>query len=111
MILSARPNASELCGCKSAKLMFVIVFQLKQKSTQQGETHLRSSNLSHLEGILTAVETLPGLVEVLKPFPCPTSAHPLVVDLICNQGYTWVKVVARKAQALHFVWAGELFTH
>ena len=70
-------------------------------------THLRSSNLSHLEGILGAVETFPDVVEVLKPFPCPPMTHPLFVDLICNHGYTWVKVIARKAQALHFVWAGK----
>lgn len=32
----------------------------------------------------------------------------LVVDVVANQGHTWVKVIARKAQALHLIWAGTL---
>ena len=61
-------------------------------------------------GILEAVETLPDVDHVLQPFSCPGLEFPLVVDVVCNQGYSWIKVVARNAQALHLRWAGTLST-
>ena len=83
-------------------------FQLgRRPPLELRECHLRSSNLSSLEGIVVAMETLPQVTSILQPFPWAASPHPLLVDLVCNQGYTWVKVVARKAQAIHLVWAGE----
>ena len=30
----------------------------------------------------------------------------LYVDIVCDNGYTWVKVIARNAQSLHLIWAG-----
>ena len=58
-------------------------------------------------GILESVESLPDVVEVLHPFSCP--GLQCVVDVVCNQGYSWVKVIARNAQALHLRWAGQFF--
>ena len=62
--------------------------------------------LADVSGIVQAVETLPHVTQVLQPFPCPGQDVPLTVDVVCNHGYTWVKVVARNAQALHLTWAG-----
>ena len=62
-----------------------------------------------LAGLLDVIDTFPGTEEVLKCFRacrCDTPQPSLVVDVICNHGNTWVKVVARKAQATHLVWAG-----
>ena len=63
-----------------------------------------------LAGLLDVVDTFPGIQEVLKCFRaswCDKPQPSLVVDVICNHGNTWVKVVARKAQAMHLVWAGK----
>jgi hypothetical protein len=80
---------------------------LKHKSGKNKENSLSSSNLVNLQGVVDAVETFPDVCQVLQPFQCPGYEHPLVVDVVCNHGYTWVKVIARKAQALHLIWAGE----
>ena len=80
---------------------------LHHKSGKNKENSLSSSNLVNLQGVVDAVETFPDVSQVLQPFQCPGHEHPLVVDVVCNHGYTWVKVIARKAQALHLIWAGE----
>ena len=80
---------------------------LRKKSSKNKENSLSSSNLINIEGIVAAIETFPNVTHVLHPFHCPGYEHPLVVDVICNNGYSWVKVIARKAQALHLIWAGE----
>ncbi len=77
------------------------------KKNDVKESHLRSSNLAHLQGIMESIESLPGILKVLQPFSCPQLSFSLVVDVVCNHGYTWVKVIARKPQALHLIWAGE----
>ncbi|KAI0231889.1 hypothetical protein LSAT2_017770 [Lamellibrachia satsuma] len=83
--------------------------QLEAQSGLAKECHLSSSNLGHLQGILDVIETFPGTEQVLKRFRacrCDNARPPLIVDVICNRGNKWVKVVARKAQAVHLVWAG-----
>ena len=63
-----------------------------------------------LAGLLDVIDTFPGTEEVLKCFRacrCDKPRPSLVVDVICNHGNAWVKVVARKAQATHLVWAGK----
>lgn len=70
-------------------------------------SHLRSSNLSHYLGLIQTAEQLPGVTHILQAFQCPRRPDPLHVDVVAGQGHIWVKVVARKAQALHLVWAGE----
>ncbi|XP_061185667.1 UPF0415 protein C7orf25 homolog [Saccostrea echinata] len=68
--------------------------------------HLKSSNLSHFAGCLHAAYNAPGVVQILCPFSMTGRTENLVVDVVANQGHTWVKVIARKAQALHLIWAG-----
>jgi len=50
-------------------------------------------------GVVEAVETLPGVSAVLRRVHCHHHCD-LVVDVICCQGQTWVKVVARNSKAL-----------
>ena len=80
---------------------------LGTKNGKNKENSLSSSNLINIESIVDALETFPNVSHVLQPFQSPGHEHPLVVDVICNHGYTWVKVIARKAQALHLIWAGK----
>ncbi|XP_078320372.1 UPF0415 protein C7orf25 homolog isoform X2 [Crassostrea virginica] len=68
--------------------------------------HLKSSNLGHFAGCIHAAYNAPGVVQILSPFAMDGRSENLVVDVVANQGQTWVKVIARKAQALHLIWAG-----
>lgn len=69
-------------------------------------THLKSSNLSHYIGILHTVQHIPDVIQILQAFDSPERSEPLHVDVVAGQGHVWVKVIARKAQALHLIWAG-----
>ncbi|ESO86314.1 hypothetical protein LOTGIDRAFT_176014 [Lottia gigantea] len=80
---------------------------LKTKGGENAKSHLKSSNLSHYAGVIHAVQYLPDVIQVLQPFTSPNKSYSLLVDVVAGQGHMWVKVVARKAQALHLVWAGK----
>ena len=67
--------------------------------------HQLPLHLSRLTAIVERLESLPDVTHVLKRFTSPDGAC-VEVDVTCNHGYTWVKVIARKAEALHRVWAG-----
>lgn len=82
---------------------------LKSLSRRQfgfDESHLRSSNLSHYLGVIHAAENLPDVTQILQAFRCPNRTESLHVDVVAGQGHLWVKVIARKGQALHLIWAG-----
>lgn len=63
-------------------------------------SQLNSTNLYHLQGIVEAAETLPDVTAVLSRVHLPSSQRHVVVDVVCCQGQTWVKVVARNSKAL-----------
>lgn len=89
-----------------AELKFLKSLRMKNMTVQ--ENHLRSSNLNHYAGILFMSECLPDVISILHPFSVQSRATgSLVVDVVCGHGLAWVKVIARKAQALHLVWAGQ----
>ncbi|XP_069110453.1 UPF0415 protein C7orf25 homolog [Argopecten irradians] len=71
------------------------------------ECQLKSSNLSHFAGILHAMQVIPSVECMMKAIRSPNRTENLHVDIVAGQGQVWVKVIARKAQALHLIWAGE----
>jgi hypothetical protein len=73
------------------------------------ENHLRSSNLGHYAGIVLAAVRMSSVSHVLQPFSMPGRADSMVVDVVAAHGKMWIKVIARKAQALHLIWAGKSF--
>ncbi|XP_052826354.1 UPF0415 protein C7orf25 homolog isoform X2 [Octopus bimaculoides] len=80
--------------------------KMHQKTTSVRKSHLRSSNLYHYAAILyTATQCASNLVGILQPFSSRGSRS-LMVDVVCGHGLIWLKVIARKAQALHLIWAG-----
>ena len=75
-------------------------------------SHIKSSNLLHLESVLKTVEESSGVVSLFKPVmpsghlsDCST---PQVIDVIADGGLSWIKVVARNAIALHKIWQGNI---
>lgn len=77
-----------------------------QPNNSVREHDLKSSNLSHFAAILHAINNLPNVQKILCPFSYKERVDNLVVDVVAQDCQVWVKVIARKAQALHLIWAG-----
>ncbi|XP_063965601.1 UPF0415 protein C7orf25 homolog isoform X2 [Lytechinus pictus] len=85
------------------------------KSLQEGKVlpkknQLKSTNLSHLDALLHTVETFDHVTAVLRPVHYETEdgyVSSLLVDVVGHKGKSWVKITARKAEALHRIWEGE----
>ncbi|XP_038061757.1 UPF0415 protein C7orf25 homolog [Patiria miniata] len=85
------------------------------KSLQNGsialkENQLKSTNLTHLEGVLHSAESFGHVLSVLHPFHYEGengAESTVIVDVVANGGTSWVKVTARKAKALHRIWEGD----
>ncbi|CAF0971667.1 unnamed protein product [Adineta steineri] len=81
--------------------------RLRTGTCNVNPNHLKSSNLTHLRAVLEQVEDVgPENVNgVLVPFK--DDRHQLLIsELVYNEGRTWMKIIARNAQALHLIWKG-----
>lgn len=97
----------KLCGKLRAELRFLRRVEAGQVVIK--ESHLHSTNLTHLAAIVESTESLEGVAALLHVFTYrDTEGHKrtLVVDVVANGGHTWVKAVGRKAEALHNIWQG-----
>ncbi|XP_031848244.1 UPF0415 protein C7orf25 homolog [Nomia melanderi] len=66
--------------------------------------HLQSTNLIHLNAIVARLFCANEPTNVMKPFKYQKSR--LEVDIVCNGGASWVKVIARNARALTLISMG-----
>ncbi|XP_020281326.1 UPF0415 protein C7orf25 homolog [Pseudomyrmex gracilis] len=66
--------------------------------------HLQSTNLIHLNAIVARLSCAKNPISVIKPFKYQKSR--LEVDIVCNNGASWVKVIARNARALTLISLG-----
>ncbi|XP_012230881.1 UPF0415 protein C7orf25 homolog isoform X1 [Linepithema humile] len=66
--------------------------------------HLQSTNLIHLNAMVARLSCSKDPVSVIKPFKYQKSR--LEVDIVCNNGASWVKVIARNARALTLISLG-----
>ncbi|XP_035509662.1 UPF0415 protein C7orf25 homolog [Morone saxatilis] len=97
----------KLCGKLRAELRFLR--RVETGELQVKESHLHSTNLTHLTAIVESAESLEGVVALLHVFTYQDATggrQTLVVDVVANGGHTWVKAVGRKAEALHNIWQG-----
>ncbi|XP_012263268.2 UPF0415 protein C7orf25 homolog [Athalia rosae] len=89
----------------SRKINQEIRFLEKVQSTGNvKKDHLQSTNLIHLSALVDRLLASKNPVSVIKPFKFENSR--LEVDIVCNQGSTWVKVIARNARALTLISLG-----
>lgn len=101
-------GSAKLCGKLRAELRFLRRVEAGELVVK--ESHLHSTNLTHLTAIVESAESLEGVVAVLHVFTYQDVAgtkQTLVVDVVANGGHTWVKAVGRKAEALHNIWQGQ----
>ncbi|KAK9538265.1 hypothetical protein VZT92_003450 [Zoarces viviparus] len=97
----------KLVGKLRAELRFLR--RVEAGELQVKESHLHSTNLTHLTAIVESVSSLEDVVALLHVFTYLDAAgrrQTLVVDVVANGGHTWVKAVGRKAEALHNIWKG-----
>lgn len=98
----------KLCGKLRAELRFLR--RVEAGELQVKESHLHSTNLTHLTAIVDSVQNLEGVASLLHVFTYQDAVagrrRTLVVDVVANDGLTWVKAVGRKAEALHNIWQG-----
>lgn len=67
--------------------------------------HLQSTNLIHLNAVVARLSCTEEPASVMKPFKYQKSR--LEVDIVCNNGASWVKVIARNARALTLISLGK----
>ncbi|XP_028297178.1 UPF0415 protein C7orf25 homolog [Gouania willdenowi] len=97
----------KLCSKLRAELRFLQ--RVRAGELQVKESHLHSTNLTHLTAIVESAQSLEDVVALLHVFTYRDAAgrrQTLVVDVVANGGHTWVKAVGRKAEALHNIWQG-----
>lgn len=98
---------AKLCSKLRAELKFLQ--KVEAGKVQIKESHLQSTNLTHLKAIVESAESLEGVVSVLHVFAYEGpdgQKQTLVVDVVANSGHTWIKAIGRKAEALHNIWQG-----
>ncbi|XP_011308827.1 UPF0415 protein C7orf25 homolog isoform X2 [Fopius arisanus] len=94
-------------GKLSRKINQEIRFLEKVRSTDSVKReHLHSTNLIHLTALVERLLSSKNPAEVLKPFKFPDSETRLTIDIICDGGATWIKVIARNARALTLISLG-----
>ncbi|XP_076023849.1 UPF0415 protein C7orf25 homolog [Genypterus blacodes] len=101
-------GSAKLCAKLRAELRFLRRVEVGELIVK--ESHLHSTNLTHLTAIVESAESLEDVVAVLHVFSYQDVAdtkQTLVVDVVANGGHTWVKAVGRKAEALHNIWQGQ----
>ncbi|XP_078396284.1 UPF0415 protein C7orf25 homolog isoform X1 [Cetorhinus maximus] len=97
----------KLCGKLKAELKFLRKVEAGKVSVK--ESHLQSTNLTHLKAVIESAESLEDVVSLLHVFNYQERSgekQSLVVDVVANGGLTWVKAIGRKAEALHSIWVG-----
>uniref|UniRef100_UPI00398EDBAA UPF0415 protein C7orf25 homolog n=1 Tax=Pristiophorus japonicus TaxID=55135 RepID=UPI00398EDBAA len=97
----------KLCGKLKAELKFLRKVEAGKVSVK--ESHLQSTNLTHLKAVIESAESLEDVVSLLHVFNYQEHSgdkQSLVVDVVANGGLTWVKAIGRKAEALHSIWVG-----
>ncbi|KAM4705986.1 UPF0415 protein C7orf25 homolog [Rhinophrynus dorsalis] len=100
-------GGAKLCSKLKAELKFLQKVEAGKVAIK--ESHLRSTNLTHLQAIIESAESLEDVVSVLHVFSYHDQLNEkqtLVVDVVANGGHTWVKAIGRKAEALHNIWLG-----
>ncbi|CAK9817516.1 UPF0415 protein C7orf25 homolog [Anthophora quadrimaculata] len=87
------------------KIQQEIRFLEKVQSTGNvKKEHLQSTNLIHLNAIVARLFCANEPTNVMKPFKYQKSR--LEVDIVCNGGASWIKVIARNARALTLISMG-----
>ncbi|XP_032225153.2 UPF0415 protein C7orf25 [Nematostella vectensis] len=92
-----------------AELKFLEMVKNKKSNDA---SYVKSTNLSHLQGVIKTVEEAEGVTALFKSYyyhPAYSEADQVAisVDVVAKKGSNWIKVIARNPVALHRIWQGE----
>ena len=91
------PGVSKLQKRIEKEIKFLLKF--KQKPAGLKIEHLQCSNLLHLSAIVQALLEASNPCTVLKTVT-NADGKKVVIDIITDEGFQWIKVIARSPQAL-----------
>lgn len=108
-------GSSKLLTKIRAELKFLR--KIKSGKIELKEDHLNSTNLTSLQALISVIEQIPSAEAILEAFHFSSDKNQeffnnfdekqtLNVDIVCENGTVWVKVIARNAKALLTVWEG-----
>jgi len=92
------------------ELKFLQSFVNKQQTRELRKAHLECSNLIHLQSVVKQILRSENVVSVLQPFNLSEGGlhqKKVCVDVVCDDGNTWCKVIARNPRALQLNSKGE----
>jgi len=92
------------------ELKFLQKFVNKQQTRELRKAHLECSNLIHLQSVVKQILRSENVVSVLQPFNLSEDElhqKKVCVDVVCDDGNTWCKVIARNPRALQLNSKGE----
>lgn len=64
------------------------------------------SNLTHFDSLVHALKKVKGLIYVDYPVPASNTPKTLRIDIVCDDGATWIKVIARNLKSIKDTIAG-----
>ena len=112
-LLQRIEKLSHLNGIRKLKIRVIaendFLLSLERNCFQASESHLKSSNLSFLEAILTTGEYSKNVMNFLKRFFYSwgdNQTAEVMVDVVAQGGKLWFKCFARNPYALHRIWEG-----
>lgn len=74
------------------------------KTTTIKKEHLQCSNLTHFSALVKYLSKVENCVSVSKVFNL--GERKIVVDVVCNGGLTWIKVIARNPKSISQICLG-----
>ena len=84
------------------ELKFLEKFEIPENFCDLKKEHISCSNLVHLGCIIEQLCKVENPASVMQPFNLTQNfkAKKICVDIVCDKGQTWIKVVARNPIAL-----------
>jgi hypothetical protein len=97
------PGLAKLQKKIKQEIKFLEKFESDQNTRELRKEHLECSNLVHLQSTVDQVFRSREISALLQPFNLNRDGYKhkkICVDIVCDSGHTWVKVVARNPLAL-----------
>ena len=85
------------------EIKFLEKFEDPDQFSELKKEHISCSNLVHLSSIVEKLFLVKNVIAVLQPFNLKSDGNKtkkVLVDIVCDKGQSWIKVVARNPKSL-----------
>ena len=101
------PGSDKLSKKIGKEIQFLAKFKAAEKHASKLKLeHLQCSNLLHLSAMVQALKDSASPSHILKSFT-NSAGKKITVDIIAQDGFQWIKVIARSPQALERLAIGD----